>query len=139
MSSSPLLHGQKTQSPLDLITERLYFIWPLSRRQIEFLNRPILPSLQRYPFWINYWSLTHVGWGIIWALLQHWTGWSSIFNLTGLVIFHSVFELWELWAGGYLTGIRRLTFEEMVDVFMDTVFAVVGYLLFSFFIKKISI
>ena len=43
------------------------------------------------------------------------------------------FELWELWAGGYLDGTHSLIFEEIVDIIMDTIFAFIGYYLVSFF------
>lgn len=125
METSPLLHGQKTNTPLDLITERLYFVWPLSKRQIEWLNTVIY---NRYPFWINYWSLTHFGWGVIWALLGSLSNQKGVFSLPGLLIFHTVFELWELWAGGYLSGAHILDVAEFVDIVMDTVFAVLGFL-----------
>ena len=124
MSRSPLLHGSVTGTPLDLITKRLYFIWPLSKSQIEWLNTIVY---NRYPFWINYWSFTHFVFGIIWGVVSIWV--KSFRNVTGFLIFHTVFEIWELWAGGYLGGPNELVFTELVDIVMDTLFALLGYLL----------
>lgn len=127
---SPLLHGQQTGTPLDRITNYLFFVWPITKQQVDWLNTPVYT---RYPFWINYWSLTHVGWGMLWALLGWATGRPQLFGGWTLLVVHTLFELWELWAGGYLTGQpgksgqRALTFEELVDVAMDTVFAMVGF------------
>jgi len=39
---------------------------------------------------------------------------------------HTLFELWELWAGGYLTGETPLILPEIVDIIMDTVFGLLG-------------
>jgi hypothetical protein len=136
MTSSPLLHGQKTDTALDLITERLYFVLPLTPRQIEWLNTVIY---NRYPFWINYWSFTHLAWGVIWALLQRFTGslGKQLFSFRNLMIFHALFEIWELWAGGYIGPgqIRRLNFAELVDISMDTLFTIFGYFISSLVIN----
>lgn len=141
--SSPLLHGQKTGTPLDLITERLYFIWPLSQSQIEWLNTPVTAMgkwATTYPFWINYWSFTHVGWGVIWAALRALTGQTKLFSLTGLLIFHTVFEVWELWAGGYIMGgphRHRLDLAEWVDIIMDTIFSAMGFIVARMIFKSV--
>jgi hypothetical protein len=61
-------------------------------------------------------------------------GGDRIFTLGGLLVFHTLFEIWELWAGGYLTKIRTLDFPEMVDVVMDTIFSLIGYLIAHLFL-----
>ncbi len=120
METSPLLYGQETKTALDLITKRLYFIWPLSKKQIEWLNTVIYKD---QIFLINYWSFTHTFFGFLWGLAEVF--WSKrVFSVTNYLIFHSLFELWELWAGGYLTGQRALNLAELVDVVMDTLFGV---------------
>ncbi len=116
---SPLLYGRETGTPLDLITERLFFVWPLSKRQIEWLNTVIYEDRL---FLINYWSLTHTFFGFLWGL-----AFPSPSPLP-FILFHTLFEIWELWAGGYLgSGSGTLTIQEMVDVVMDTLFGVAGF------------
>lgn len=128
VNKSPLLHGQKTKTPLDLITERLFFVFPLNDKQIQFLNTIIYKDDL---FWINYWSLTHTLFAMIWALIGKII---PVFNLKNYLIFHTTFELWELWAGGYLTGEHALTIQELVDGLMDTLFGIVGFYILNIII-----
>jgi len=125
---SPLLHGVKTKSSLDLITERLYFIWPLSESQIEWLNTIVYKD---DVFWINYWSYTHLVFGMFWELLRRLTFstfpvFSKLLNVKNFIIFHTIFEIWELWAGGYFSGIHKFDFQEFVDCVVDTLFGLLG-------------
>ncbi len=124
-TGSPLLHGQQTGTPLDLITERLYFIWPLTDEQVEWLNTVIYRDSL---FHINYWSLTHTFFGFLWGMAG--------FPLFSFIVFHSLFELWELWAGGYLSGRYSFTSREIADVISDTLFGVIGYWLGSLGLMK---
>lgn len=118
---SPLLHGQVTKSPLDLVTERIFFIIPITARQVQFLNRIIYRDNL---FWINYWSLTHTFFGLLWGLLHLF--WPRLFSIRNYIIVHTIFEIWELWAGGYFTGKHPLIIQEIVDLIMDTLFGLLG-------------
>jgi len=120
---SPLLHGRTVGTPLDNITNRLYFIFPLSKNAVEWLNTVIYKD---DIFWINYWSLTHTLFGIFWGLLYKW---NPFFNLQNLIIFHTIFEIWEFWAGGYFSGTREIILPEIIDTLMDTLFAIGGFYL----------
>ena len=115
---SPLLHGYLTNTPLDWIIK---FLTP---KQVAWLNTIIYRD---QIFWINYWSLTHTIWGFIWGLMEIFTS-SNMFNLKSLIIAHTLFEIWELWAGGYLWD-RSFNFPEMIDCVMDTLFTIPGYYL----------
>ena len=128
--ASPLLHGQVTGTPLDLITKRLYFIWPLTDRQVEWLNTKIY---QDDLFLINYWSFTHTLFGMLWGYLS--AGFRFWPTLLSYLITHSIFELWELWAGGYIGfhPLYRLDYREIADVIMDTLFGIVGFLIGRWF------
>jgi hypothetical protein len=123
MKVSPLLHGVETKNSLDLITKRLYFIWPLSPNQVEWLNTIIYKDDL---FWINYWSLTHLVFGVIWELIRKCTGYNTLFGLTSYLVVHTIFEIWELWAGGYLSGVFPLDKQEIMDCVMDTIFGLAG-------------
>ena len=90
--TSPLLHGQQTGTPLDAITNRLFFIWPLSENHVEWLNTTIYTDDL---FWINYWSLTHMLYGFLWGLFFYNYGfWVALFSF---LVTHTIFEVWELW------------------------------------------
>jgi len=120
-TSSPLLHGRVTKSPLDLVTERLFFVVPLTMDQIQWLNTVIYHDRL---FWINYWSLTHTFVALFWGVLH--LLWPDTFSIRRYLMAHTLFELWELWAGGYLTGETPLILPEIVDIIMDTVFGLLG-------------
>lgn len=120
---SPLLHGRKTNTPLDLTIQKLYFLFPLTDKHVEFLNTIIYKDDF---FWINYWSLTHTLYGIFWGLMHRFVN-KQFFSLRNFLGIHTAFEIWELWAGGYFTGLHPVTIQELLDVVMDTVFGVVGY------------
>jgi len=122
--SSPLIHGQLTKSPLDMVTERLFFIWPLTQDQVKWLNTVIYRDNL---FWINYWSLTHTLIGMFWGLLYLWN--PSVFSIKNYLIAHVLFELWEMWAGGYFTGEHQLIIQEVIDGVMDTLFGLAGVFL----------
>lgn len=128
---TPLLHGQITDTPLDAITKRLFFVIPLSRNAIEWLNTIVYRN-DDLGIWINYWSGTHVLWGILWGLAGQL--FPSVFTALGLLIFHSLFELWELWAGGYFER-RQLIRAEVIDIFFDTVFAMIGFFITRLVLK----
>lgn len=130
MTVSPLLHGKETGTPLDLTIQKLYFLFPLSKKQVEFLNTIIYKD--EY-FWINYWSLTHTGFGMFWGLMNKLVH-PKIFSLHNFVWFHTIFEIWELWAGGYLTGKQPLTIQELLDVLMDSLFGIFGYYITNFLV-----
>lgn len=130
IKSTPLLHGTKTETSLDLVTERFFFLIPLSKDWIEWLNTVIYKD---NIFWINYWSLTHTLLGFLYGILNHFN--PKLFTFKMYLILHTVFEVWELWAGGYLTGQRKLIFQEVVDIVMDTLFGVLGFWLFKILIK----
>lgn len=116
---SPLIHGQITGTPGDIITTRLYFLVPLSKSQIDFLNTSIVYN-------INLWSITHINWGILFGLLS--LKYPQVFNLVSLVVIHTLFEIWELWAFGYFDEVP-LDCREVLDVLFDTLFAVLGFYL----------
>lgn len=127
MAHSPLLHGQETGTPLDSITERLFFVWPLDRDQIRWLNTVIYSDNL---FHVNYWSLTHSLFGFLWGMISGlWQTGRDIFSLGNYLLFHTLFELWELWAGGYLDGTRLVDVRELADVVVDTIFGVAGFFL----------
>ena len=129
-ASSPLLHGQETGTALDAITKRLYFIWPLTRDQVRWLNTVIYSDDL---FHVNYWSLTHAFFGFLWGLVSGvWQTGRGVFSLVNYLVFHTLFELWELWAGGYLGGGRILDVRELMDVVVDTMFGVAGFFLGRF-------
>lgn len=119
--SSPLIHGQITKSALDQVTERLFFVWPLTEKQVEWLNTVLYKDDL---FWINYWSFTHTLIGFFWGLLYLWN--PTIFSIRNYLISHTIFEFWEAWAGGYFSGIRKLTVPEIIDGVMDTFFGLAG-------------
>lgn len=119
--ASPLLHGQLTKTPLDLVTERIFFIWPVTREQVKWLNTIIYRDDL---FWINYWSLTHTFIGLLWGVLHVLC--PSFFSIRNYIIAHTLFEIWELWAGGYFTGQHPLIVQEIVDLIMDTLFGLAG-------------
>jgi len=119
---SPLLEGYKTGKPIDLITYNLLFMIPITQKQVDWLNTVIYKDKL---FHINYWSLSHMLFGIVWGLLnKHWS--DNIFNTKLLLIAHTIFELWEWYA------IRSpVNIQEFVDTIMDTVFAYVGFKLIT--------
>lgn len=123
---SPLLHAIKTNTPLDLVSERFFFIIPLNYEQIQWLNTVIYKDNL---FWINYWSLTHTFLGFIYGLFQRI--WPEYFTIKNYLILHTLFEIWELWASGYLTGERKLVLQEILDIIMDTLFGFIGVILAS--------
>lgn len=125
---TPLLHGSKTHTPLDLITENLYFIFPLNPDQVDFLNTIIYSD--KY-FHINYWSLTHLIFGIFWGIMHIFL--PNIFSILNYFLFHTIFEFWELYAGGYLTGEHPIIIPEIIDIIMDTLFGLIGILIIKFF------
>ena len=124
MKPSPLLHGRRTGTPLDRTLEKLYFVFPISDAQAQHLNTVIYGDRL---FWINYWSLTHAFFGFLWGLMSF--ALPDLFSLGTYLVVHTMFELWELWAGGYLTGQEPLTVQELMDVLMDTLFGVAGFYL----------
>ena len=120
---SPLIHGKINNTPLDNITQNLWFIFPLNKQQIKFLNTVIYKN--KY-IWINYWSLTHIVPAIIFGLIFN----KNEFNLKILIIYiilHTLFELWELYAGGYFSGKFKINIIEINDIIFDTLFAVLGF------------
>lgn len=119
MKISPLLHGQQTGTDLDAITNKLYFIYKLSDKQINWLNTIIYSD--KY-FHINYWSLTHTFFGMAWGFLKKY---NNKFNILNFVIFHTLFEIWELWAFGY-QNIQDVDVKEWIDIVMDTIFGLIG-------------
>lgn len=136
---SPLLVGQVTETPLDLVTSRLLFTFPLNSQQVEWLNTVIYED---DVFYINYWSLTHTFFGMIWGLLMvcifyYFPSISSYLTVTNYLILHTLFEIWEMWAGGYFTGEFELTLQELVDGVMDTLFGLAGvFLVLRFFERQ---
>lgn len=118
---SPLLVGQVTETPLDLVTNRLLFTFPLNEKQISFLNTVIY---QDDLFYINYWSLTHTFFAMIWGFMM--LQWPSHFTVFRYLMVHTLFEIWEMWAGGYFSGRFQLTLPELVDGVMDTLFGLAG-------------
>lgn len=124
---SPLLVGQTTNSPLDLVTSRLLFIWPLTDSQVKWLNTVIY---QDSLFYINYWSLTHTFFGMIWGLFM--LRWPKIFTIGQYILLHTIFEIWEAWAGGYFSGRFKMTLNELVDGLMDTLFGLAGVILIAY-------
>lgn len=116
------MHGQVTGTALDQITNKLYFVFPLRPKDVKFLNTVIYGDDL---FWINYWSLTHFVFGLVWGLLGR--VWPDILTLRGLLLFHTIFEIWEFWASGYFSAKRQVILPELVDVAMDTLFALAGF------------
>ena len=49
---------------------------------------------------------------------------------------HTLFEIWELWAGGYFDGTFPITVREIVDIIMDTAFGAIGFYLVVNGLKK---
>ncbi len=134
--ASPLLHGQVTKgvySPLDLVTQRIFFLIPITPTQIEWLNRIIYRDNL---FWINYWSLTHTFVGLFWGLLH--ALWPDTFSIWNYLIAHTLFELWELWAGGYFSGKHPFIIQEFVDIIMDTLFGLAGVFLVKTLAAKLN-
>jgi hypothetical protein len=143
---SPLLVGQETGGPLDNITKRLFFIFPLSKESITFLNRPLFPKTQlkildlilqdkrtKDVYVLNYWSFTHFAYAFFFG--------SFGVGLIEYLIFHTLFELWELWAGNYQyfnleSEGRPLIPEEIIDILFDTLFAAMGIILSKRFLRK---
>jgi len=132
ITESPLIHGQMTQTPLDLVTERLFFLIPLTKEQVKWLNTVIYSDNL---FWINYWSLTHTLVALFWGILH--VMWPDVFSIRNYLIAHTLFEIWELWAGGYLTGKQKLIIQEVVDIIMDTLFGLMGIYLIKWVAKVI--
>jgi len=122
MDESPLLRGYKTNTPLDLITYNLYFLFPMTQEHVDWLNKTIYKDNL---FDINNWSLTHLGFGIIWGLFSKL--YPNIFTLKNLIIFHTIFEIWELWTIHLI--VDKFTIQELVDIIMDTIFAIIGFYL----------
>jgi hypothetical protein len=120
---TPLLHAEVTDTPLDLVSERFFFLIPLRKETIEWLNTVIYKNEH---FWINYWSLTHTFIGILWGLAMKL--YPNVFTVWRYIIAHTLFEIWEAWAGGYLTGQRQLVYQEVIDALMDTIFGLLGIL-----------
>ncbi len=120
---SPLITGKLEQTPLDMVTERLLFTLPLNAEQIQWLNTPIWAGEKVH---INYWTLTHFFFGMVSGILYYQTRW-KIFSLPAYFIQHALFELWELWAGGYLDGRHPLTVMEVNDILIDTLFGLLGF------------
>ena len=81
---------------------------------IAQLNQELLPRLPGFPP-INGWSLTHLFYGLTWPYLLG----------EQALQYHTLFELFELVAGGFLIT-RPLTGEEILDVLLDTLFFVAG-------------
>lgn len=125
---TPLLHAIPTKTPLDLVTERFFFFFPITKEQMEWLNTIIYRDEH---FWINYWSLTHTFLGMIYGIFRNL--YPNIFTIKLYIILHTLFEIWELWAGGYLTGQQELIYQEVIDMIMDTLFGLAGIL----FLKKV--
>lgn len=122
MKSSPLLTGYKTGTSLDWITYRLFFLIPLSQKQVDFLNKVIYKDSI---FHINYWSLTHTLFGMIWGIMSMF---HPMFNIFNYLIFHTLFEIWELYAIQ-----NTLNLQEFVDIIMDTLFGLMGLLIITKF------
>ena len=118
MDASPLLRGGDTDTQLDRVTRFLF-----SDTAIDFLNKDVYKPLQ-----MNNWSFFHVAWGVVWGLANVSSS-SSLFSLLNLVLVHSAFEAWEVWAGGYLDGTHKLDFREWTDIVVDTALSVLGFLL----------
>lgn len=52
---------------------------------------------------------------------------SEIFTPMRLLALHTVFEVWELWAFGYVDdNFKRMVPSEMIDLIFDTIFAMLG-------------
>jgi len=121
--NSPLLHGKITKTPLDLVTDRLYGLFPLNNKQIEYLNTIIYKDKF---FWINYWSFTHF-------FLAFFAAYLNITSMKTYVILHITFELWELWSGGYITEINgtkhNIDIQEITDTLLDILIATIGFYL----------
>jgi len=129
-TATPLLHAIPTKTPLDLVTEKFFFIFPITPKQMEWLNTIIYKDST---FWINYWSLTHTLLGMIYGILSF--KFPTKFTIMRYIILHTIFEIWELWAAGYLTGIRQLVYQELVDIIMDTIFGLIGVYLIRFILS----
>ena len=130
---TPLLHAIPSKTPLDLVTERFFFLIPLSKEQMEWLNTIIY---QDEIFWINYWSLTHTFLGIVYGIFYYL--YPNIFTVNRYILLHTFFELWELWGGGYLTGEHQLIYQEIVDIIMDTIFGLTGLYLMNYLLQKLK-
>lgn len=129
---TPLLHAIPTKTPLDLVIERLFFVIPLSREGMEWLNTIIY---QDEVFWINYWSLTHTLLGMVYGIFH--LLWPETWTIWNYLVLHTLFELWELWAGGYLTGESKLIYQEIVDLVMDTIFGLLGVYIVKFLFRNL--
>lgn len=79
--------------------------------------------------------MTHLMWGILWGIAS-WVLSKYTFTPINLLIVHTVFEIWELWAGGYLdNGGERLNTPEILDTILDTIFALIGLFVFGAILK----
>ena len=59
--------------------------------------------------------------GMIWGLLYRYVN-KKWFSGRNYLIFHTLFEIWELYAIG-----GPLTIPEFVDIIMDTIFGYAGF------------
>jgi hypothetical protein len=115
LQTKPILVGTPSESPGDIIRKKLYFLFPLTDPQIDFLNGLLIKNTEPP---INYWSLTHLMWGVAARL--------SGMGLTSTFLIHTIFEVWEALAFGYFI-IRPFDSVEAMDSVLDTIFAVIGY------------
>ena len=116
---SPLLEGYSTGTQLDAITYRLFFIFPLTESQVQFLNTVIYKNDSIH---INYWSLTHTLFGMIWGLFHLYD--KKWFSFRNYVIFHTLFEIWEVYA---ISKFENLNLKEWNDILLDTIFGSIGF------------
>lgn len=121
--TSPLLHGKITKTPLDLVTDRLYGLFPLDERQIQYLNTIIYKD---NVFWINYWSFTHFFLGFFVGFV-----FKRYLTIRTYSKLHILFELWELWAGGYIVPVNnvshKLDIQEITDTLLDITLGILGF------------
>lgn len=99
-------------TPLDQVTD---MIFPKSWQ--SFLDTIVWEGKLLH---INYWSSIHFGLGLVWGLYFHRLG------VVGLLLTHTAFEMSQLILGQYFVK-YCLTTKETVDVIVDTLVTVIGY------------
>ena len=89
-----------------------------SSRQIEILNTPIAKN-------INYWTLLHVIYGILWGFTN--------LPINQFIVIHLILEFLEIYSFGHLDS----STYEFMDIFIDMVGGIIGVLITKHF-KSLS-
>lgn len=110
MADNPLF--ATTPAGDTLLDRYTRFVFPA--RLVEELNKEILPRPRGFPP-INGWSLTHFLYGLTWP---------ALFGDRAF-LYHNLFEVFELLAGGFFTK-RPFTREEFIDIVLDNAFFLAG-------------